>query len=264
MMILFDPDLGTDLDPDPSPNAMHSARAKSAAAHTTLILRKSRVPSARTLASFLREAQAAVRLHGEVTVLLTTDAAIRSLNRRFRGKNKATDVLSFPAENFGPEKIAGDLAISVPVARRQSAACGHSLGTELKVLMLHGLLHLAGYDHETDSGQMARRERVLRARLKLPLGLIERVEAHEGDGLQPVRKKKTKARALAAAGKPGSAETASSGAKAPHVSRGEMYGLKPVPSNSEIPLKVVLSHPSRKNKNAARVGHPISTRRREL
>jgi probable rRNA maturation factor len=267
MMILFDPDLGTDLDPDPSPNAMHSARAKSAAAHTTLILRKSRVPSGRTLARFLREAQAAVRLHGEVTVLFTTDAAIRSLNRRFRGKNKATDVLSFPAGNFGPEKIAGDLAISVPMARKQGAAFGHSLGTELKVLILHGLLHLAGYDHETDSGQMARRERVLRARLKLPLGLIERMDAHEGDGLQPVRKKKTKAAALVAAGQRGVA--ASSGAKAPHVSRGEMYGLKPAPSSLEIPVKIALSHPSRKNKNAARVGHPAvvlesRARRREL
>jgi len=111
-------------------------------------------------------------------VLLTSDAAIRRLNRRFRGKNKATDVLSFPAEaGFGAEKIAGDLAISVPTARRQGTACGHSLATELKVLILHGLLHLAGYDHESDSGRMARRERLLRGRLGLPMGLIERAGA---------------------------------------------------------------------------------------
>jgi probable rRNA maturation factor len=164
-MILFDPDL----DPDPAP-----ARA---ARVSVPVSRTNRVPSARTLLRFLRTAQAAVRLRGQVTVLLTKDAAIRTLNRRFRGKNKATDVLSFPAGAFGPEKIAGDLAISVDTARRQSVACGHSLATELKVLMLHGLLHLAGYDHETDTGQMARRERVLRARLRLPLGLIERAGA---------------------------------------------------------------------------------------
>jgi probable rRNA maturation factor len=108
-----------------------------------------------------------------VAVLLTTDRKIRELNRDFRGKDKATDVLSFSAEP-GPEKLAGDLAVSVPTARRQAAAQGHALAVEIKVLMLHGLLHLAGYDHETDSGEMARREKQLRARLKLPLGLIER------------------------------------------------------------------------------------------
>jgi len=122
-----------------------------------------------------------MRLRGQVTVLLTTDEGVRRLNRRFRGKNKPTDVLSFPA---GPlpgarpvEQAAGDLAISVATARRQAVEQGHSLATEIKVLMLHGLLHLAGYDHETDAGKMARRERVLRDRLGLPLGLIERVSA---------------------------------------------------------------------------------------
>ena len=136
--------------------------------------RKHRLPSARTLARFLTQAQAAVRLRGQVTVLLTTDPSIRRLNRQVRGKNKATDVLSFPAEGVGAEQLAGDLAISVPTALRQAVEGGHSLSTELKVLMLHGLLHLAGYDHETDTGQMARRERLLRARLGLPQGLIER------------------------------------------------------------------------------------------
>lgn len=132
------------------------------------------VPTSRTLARFLREAQAASKLRGQVTVLLTTDAAIRRLNSRFRGKNKATDVLSFPASAAGPLKIAGDLAISVPTAQRQAEERGHSLGVEIKVLMLHGLLHLAGYDHETDKGEMARREQKLRAKLRLPHGLIER------------------------------------------------------------------------------------------
>ena len=71
--------------------------------------------------------------------------------------------------------MAGDLAISVPAALRQAGEQGHPLAVEIKVLMLHGLLHLAGYDHERDTGRMARRERLLRTRLGLPQGLIERV-----------------------------------------------------------------------------------------
>jgi probable rRNA maturation factor len=108
-------------------------------------------------------------------VLLTTDTAIRKLNRQFRGIDQATDVLSFPAESLPGFEVAGDLAISVPMAMRQAGEQGHALSAEVKVLMLHGLLHLAGYDHETDTGQMARRERLLRGRLGLPQGLIERV-----------------------------------------------------------------------------------------
>jgi probable rRNA maturation factor len=137
-----------------------------------------RVPTPQTLTRFLARAQKAVGLRGQVTVLLTGDAAMRDLNRRFRGKNKPTDVLSFPATDLvqdqkeKPEK--GDVAISVETARRQSSEQGHALAVELKVLMLHGLLHLAGYNHETDAGEMQRRERTLRARLGLPLGLIER------------------------------------------------------------------------------------------
>jgi len=166
-MILLDPDL----DPDPAPPSK-AVKRKSAPAQPT----DPSLPTARTLGRFLTQAQAAIRLSGQVTVLLTSDAAIRSLNRRFRGKNKATDVLSFPADANapGPEKIAGDLAISVPTAQRQAAEQGHSLAIEIKVLILHGLLHLAGYDHEADAGEMARHERMLRARLRLPHGLIER------------------------------------------------------------------------------------------
>ena len=173
-MILLDPDL----DPDPAPRS--TPTTTSAASKLPPTPRNLRRPSARPLARFLKEAQAAVRLKGQVSVLLTTDAAIRRLNARFRGKNKATDVLSFPAEGIGAEEIAGDLAISVPTALRQAIEQGHSLSTELKVLILHGLLHLAGYDHEADTGQMARRARLLRARLGLPQGLIERVEAPKG------------------------------------------------------------------------------------
>jgi len=115
---------------------------------------------------------------------------IRQLNREFRGTNKATDVLSFPAAKLSPVSkanslgkvragsgapiVLGDIAISVHTARKQSAAIGHALAVEIKVLMLHGLLHLAGYDHETDEGEMGRLEERLRSKLRLPHGLIER------------------------------------------------------------------------------------------
>jgi len=168
-MILLDPDLKVDAFA-----ATHAA-GRVPASTSLKDAREDGLPSVRSLARFLAEAQAAVRLRGNVSVLLTTDAAIRRLNRQFRGLNKATDVLSFPAGGPAADGIAGDLAISVPIARHQGAAHGHTLGVELKVLMLHGLLHLAGYDHESDTGQMARRERLLRGRLGLPLGLIERV-----------------------------------------------------------------------------------------
>lgn len=167
-MILIDPDLDPDL-------SLTSTSAKQTAASATRAPQKDlRLPSAPTLARFLTQAQSAVRLKGEVTVLLTTDATIRKLNRQFRNMNKATDVLSFPADGIGAEEIAGDLAISVPTALKQAIDQGHSLSTEVKILILHGLLHLAGHDHETDTGQMARRERLLRAKLGLPQGLIER------------------------------------------------------------------------------------------
>lgn len=155
------------------------------------------LPSARTLGRFLSAAQTAVRLRGQVTVLLTTDAAIRKLNRQFRGKNKATDVLSFPAGGPGAEGLAGDLAISVTTALRQAAEQGHSLSTEIKVLVLHGLLHLAGGDHETDDGRMARRERQLRTKLKLPQGLIERVEGAGGKRLSGAKAHKLPGKAPA-------------------------------------------------------------------
>ena len=169
-MILVD----QDLDPDPARYTSMTKRASPP--DSTPTDRNHRVPSARTLARFLCEAQTAVRLRGQVSVLLTTDTGIRRLNRQFRGKNKATDVLSFPASEAVAGEVAGDLAISVPTALRQAGEQGHSLATEIKVLMLHGLLHLAGFDHERDEGQMARRERLLRGRLGLPEGLIERAE----------------------------------------------------------------------------------------
>jgi probable rRNA maturation factor len=129
--------------------------------------------SASGLGRFLRVAQRAAGLSGEVHVLLADDATLRRLNRTFRGKNKATDVLSFPA---APEsEVAGDLAISLETAARQAAQFGHTLRDEVRVLLLHGTLHLAGFDHEVDSGEMAAREAKLRRELRLPTSLIARV-----------------------------------------------------------------------------------------
>jgi probable rRNA maturation factor len=125
------------------------------------------------LARFLNRARTAVALEGEVDVLLTSDAEIKRLNKAFRGKNQATDVLSFPA-SAEAEGVAGDLAVSLDTAARQAEEQGHSLRDELRILLLHGLLHLAGEDHETDEGEMAAREATLRHELKLPLTLIER------------------------------------------------------------------------------------------
>jgi len=102
-----------------------------------------------------------------VTCLITTDAELRRLNRQFRGKNYATDVLSFPPD---------EMAISLDRAAEQAKERKHSLDAELRILMLHGLLHLCGMDHENDSGQMRRAETRWRKRLGLPAGLIERVQ----------------------------------------------------------------------------------------
>ena len=133
----------------------------------------------RELNRFLARAIQSIGLEGEVSVLLTSDAQIRQLNREYRRKDKATDVLSFPAADFennvsDARKIAGDLAVSLETAARQAAGLGHPLEVEVKILLLHGLLHLAGFDHEKDSGQMARRESRLRKELELPAGLIQR------------------------------------------------------------------------------------------
>jgi probable rRNA maturation factor len=125
----------------------------------------------RALTLFAAKAQRAVGARGELSVRITSSAEIRELNRRFRRKNKPTDVLSFPAD--APE-LAGDIAISAEIAEDNAGQFGHSIDTELKILILHGLLHLAGYDHETDAGEMQAKEAKLRRQFKLPVGLIER------------------------------------------------------------------------------------------
>jgi len=148
-----------------------------------------RPASAPGLAAWLRRiAPRAAR--GTVAIALVSDSRIRALNRTYRRKNYATDVLSFPASDpprarglttgsAGPQPPAasselGDIVIATGVARRQARAAGHSERTELRVLALHGLLHLLGYDHERDGGRMRRVERRLRREGGLREGLIER------------------------------------------------------------------------------------------
>jgi probable rRNA maturation factor len=133
------------------------------------------------LARFINRARSLVGLRAGVEVLLTSDAEIKRLNRTFRRKNKPTDVLSFPAPAEIADRQAGDLAVSLDTAARQAAEHGHSLRDEVRILLLHGLLHLAGEDHEADSGEMASRETSLRRQLRLPTGLIERT-ARPGAG----------------------------------------------------------------------------------
>ena len=160
--------------------------------------------SRQSLQSFTAAAQAAVRLPGEANVLVASDTRLRRLNREFRGKDKATDVLSFPPAVQSGE--AGDIAISADIARRNAVALGHSLLAELKVLVLHGMLHLAGYDHEKDNGRMARKEKLLRRRLGLPGSLTERAS---GPTAAPRSKQKLRGarisgtRSLARRNKPG-------------------------------------------------------------
>ena len=127
------------------------------------------------LTRFLNRARNLVELEGDVELLLTSNAELKRLNRAFRNKNKATDILSFPSPPEVSQHHAGDLAISLQTAARQAAQFGHTLDEELRILILHGLLHLYGLDHETDEGEMAAHEAELRATLKLPVSLIARV-----------------------------------------------------------------------------------------
>jgi len=148
----------------------------------------------RALLQFARKLEREVSQGRRFDCLITGDAELRRLNRDFRGKDEPTDVLSFPLGSVGqavsPARRAsagigqakpylppplGDLAISLARARRQAREFGHTTEQEVRVLMLHGVLHLLGMDHESDGGQMARAEKHWRARLRLPNGLIERV-----------------------------------------------------------------------------------------
>jgi probable rRNA maturation factor len=114
---------------------------------------------------------APAKAKGDLSIAVVSDRRMRALNRQFRGKDSATDVLSFPSEERG---FLGDIVIAEGVATRQAREAGHTIQTELRVLALHGLLHLIGYDHESDDGKMARVEARLRKKAGLKEGLIER------------------------------------------------------------------------------------------
>jgi probable rRNA maturation factor len=125
------------------------------------------------LASFARRAQKLAGIPGTVDIMIAGNRRLQELNRRFRKKNQPTDVLSFPSSD------GGDIAISAEIARQNAGRYGHSPAAELKVLILHGMLHLAGHDHETDNGRMTRFEARLRAQLKLPSSLTGRARVPE-------------------------------------------------------------------------------------
>lgn len=135
--------------------------------------------SAAQLQRFVRQAQGLAKVSGEVDVLISDNNRLRELNRRFRRKNMPTDVLSFP------RPAGGDIAISADIACDNASRYGHGAAEELKVLVLHGMLHLAGYDHESDNGRMARAEARLRARLKLPASLIDRTHSRNAKAKAP-------------------------------------------------------------------------------
>jgi len=126
----------------------------------------------RELQEFARTVRDQVAAGRSFCCLVTSDARLHELNRQFRGKDSPTDVLSFPAAS--PDGALGDIAISAHSAARQAIDHGHDTHTELRVLLLHGLLHLLGYDHENDRGRMRRAESRWRRQLGLPVGLIER------------------------------------------------------------------------------------------
>jgi probable rRNA maturation factor len=130
--------------------------------------------NATALQRFAHKAQALAKVRGEIDILVYGNKRLQELNRRFRRKNKPTDVLSFPRTE------GGDIAISADIARKNAALYGHAVAEELKILILHGMLHLAGYDHETDNGRMARVEARLRAALRLPASLIDRTHSSGG------------------------------------------------------------------------------------
>ncbi|MFY9977966.1 MAG: rRNA maturation RNase YbeY [Candidatus Sulfotelmatobacter sp.] len=135
--------------------------------------------SASTIERFVLRVRKLIRMREMVNVLVTSSSQVRSLNHRFRGSDKATDVLSFPAlhvQKSLPKQLAGDVVISADIARDNAKRLGHPLENEVRILVLHGILHLAGFDHERDGGEMSRKESRLRRQLKLEAALIERTE----------------------------------------------------------------------------------------
>jgi probable rRNA maturation factor len=143
------------------------------------------------LTRFIERARKAAGLRAPAHVLLASSRYLRVLNRRYRGKDQPTDVLSFPPMPAVAREFAGDIVISAEIAARNARLYRHAPAQEVKILILHGMLHLAGYDHEADRGQMARKEERLRRELGLSNGLIRRTEraAHAPSRGQSRRKR---------------------------------------------------------------------------
>ena len=157
-----------------APDEMKASTPDSDPILLLLFQHSSRRVHRKPLRGFLADAARAIAPQRALTCLVTTDSELRRLNREFLRKDYATDVLSFPSAN---ENELGEIAISFDRALDQAAEMGHGVEEELRILILHGILHLRGMDHETDSGQMARAERIWRKRFGLPRGLIERSKA---------------------------------------------------------------------------------------
>ena len=155
-----------------------------------LIDHRHRELKAQDLIAFAERARTAAKLRGTIAILITSNEKLRALNRGFRGKNKPTDVLSFPTTNRILSGHSGDIAISAEIAIENATEFGHSPADEVKILILHGMLHLAGHDHEKDDGEMARMENRLRKVLGLPASLIDRTHSNSKS---PVAAKKKSA-----------------------------------------------------------------------
>jgi len=157
--------------------------AASVVGKNLVILRK-KVPGLNSsiLERFVARARRAAALRDTVNVLVTSNSELRRLNQQFRGIDEATDVLSFPSlapVGGAARRAAGEVAISADFARENAHGLGHPVAEEVKILALHGILHLAGYDHERDQGEMARKESNLRRKLGLETGLIERTQTEQ-------------------------------------------------------------------------------------
>jgi probable rRNA maturation factor len=168
------------------------------------------------LAKFVTRARRMAGLRGAVSVLVTSSRELQGLNRLFRGKNKPTDVLSFPAMPGLMRGFAGDVAISAEIAAQNARRLGHTAAEEIRILTLHAVLHLAGYDHELDDGEMERKEIRLRKTLGLPVGLIER--RGRLNGAKSPKAKGTSNGTLGKSRAPG-AKSAQSAPRAPRASR---------------------------------------------
>ena len=147
-----------------------------------------------TLARFVSRVRKTIPLRGLVNIVVTTNSEMKRLNGQFRGKDEPTDVLSFPSGERGG--LAGEIVISHEIAKENAGLLGHSIAEEIKILILHGMLHLAGYDHENDNGKMALREHHLRKALRLPDALIERNITESRRSLRPAKTKLGRAREM--------------------------------------------------------------------